>query len=157
VHSNRLLHRHAPDAVRPSCLPVGSHERVAVNTSPQHVQTAQQGPQALLSCSASQEYLVKDEERSMVGHGRKALVPDILSSPEHGPRRHRVVRFEHESRPRIPALAGESLDQDVYAEREPQPRKYFLQGPRDRGLPRAGAAVQHNHLGHDASQYRDIL
>ena len=135
VHSNSLLHRHALNAIRSCCLAVGSHERIAVNTRPQHVKTVQYGLQVLLSCTTSQEYLVKDQERSTVGHGRKALVPDIRSSPEYGPHCHCAVRFEHESRPRIPASARETLDQDVYAEREPLLRKYLLQGPRNRGLP----------------------
>lgn len=135
MHCDRLLHRHAPNAVGPGRLAGGSHGRIAVDARPQHVQAGQRGPQALLSRAAAEQRLIKDQARSVVRHGREPQVPDVLDGPERGPHGHRAVRFEQQPRPGIGAPAGEGLDQDVHAEREPLPGEYLLQGPRDRGLP----------------------
>src|SRR5215472_5028348 len=119
MYSERLDHRHPWDPVRSGRLPAGSNSRIAVDPCPQNVQVAQQAPQSLLSSTTSQEYLVKNQERSMASHYCKAFVPDLLDGPElwfHG---NGSIGLEHEAGPRIVSTAGQSLSQYVCAERKP--------------------------------------
>jgi hypothetical protein len=91
MYGDGLAYRHAPDPLGASGFAVGSHERIAVNPCPQHVEVAEQGTQPLLPRAASKEYLVKDQECAMTGHHREALVPDLLDGPEFWLHRHRAV------------------------------------------------------------------
>ena len=136
MHSERLDHRHACDPVRSVRLSAGSNSRIAVDPCPQNVQVAQQAPQSLLSCAASQEYLVKNQERSMASHFCEALVPDLLDGPELRFHRNDSIGLEHEARSRIVSPTRQSLSKYVRAESKPQPRQDVLQRPGNRGLPR---------------------
>jgi hypothetical protein len=119
MYGDSLSYGHARDPVRAGRFAVGSHQRIAVNPCPQHLQVAQQGLQPLLSRTAGQQYLVKDEECSMTGHDCKTLVPDLFDGPELWLHCHGAVWLQYKPGPRMVSPAGESLGQDVRTEREP--------------------------------------
>jgi hypothetical protein len=161
VHLQRLRHGHPGDTVASSPLAGGGHGRIAVDTDPEHDQSFERGGEPPLTRCALEQHLVDDDPEAPGGHRGHSVVPGCLDRPpsrvdDDGP-------VDPEAQERWPIGPGgcladerrrERLDEVVHPERDPRSIEQILQAAGDRRLPRAGAAVEDDHLGRPALRHQ---